>query len=452
MLSSVLWPVTVAVLALAHGIMLALGGAAGPDASAEKGCSIQVSSPRFERVTLALREDYEKGDDLSDIAKDFALMNELGIGELQFNIGWDDYEPRPGVYDFAWLHKFVDLAAQHGIKLRPYICYPPGWAAKAWNSPPADLDHWREFCLALGRDMKRHPNILSYEIWMEQNSQMWWAGTIEEYRSLFDQAAEALRSADPDCEIFFDGLTVPNHQWLDVFADGATDCGDAVLLHCFHETWGPRGVAIEDSLGPLYTDHFLPVVERRAAGKPIWMSECGYSTLNRSEESQANFIARAVPHFLANTAGGHRFTRFTYYETKDLPEGSPMIGDEHNYHFGLCRADRTKKLAFHTYALLAKLLNGRAIAPADHEVSITAIEGCFGKQYHHLLKRDDSAQILFVYDKENSVTARAVLATSGKTCTKYALDGTSQMWPGFDGHTISDLQLSPGDVSVFEIK
>jgi hypothetical protein len=129
-----------------------------------------------------------------------------------------------------------------------------------------------------------------------------------------------------------------------------------------------------------------------------------------------------------------------------------MIGDDHNYHFGLCRADRTKKLAFSTYALLADFLNGRAIAPADDEVTVTAMEGRFGKQYHHLLKRADGAQILFVYDKENSVAARAVLASPGTTCTSWDLDGTSRNWPQFDGNTISDIPLVPGEVCVFEIR
>jgi hypothetical protein len=129
-----------------------------------------------------------------------------------------------------------------------------------------------------------------------------------------------------------------------------------------------------------------------------------------------------------------------------------MIGDDHNYHFGLCRADRTKKLGFHTYAMLAKLLNGQAVAPADHEVTIAAAEGSFGQRYHHLLKRADGAQILFLYDKESALTATAALTTPGTTCTKWNLDGTSQAWPEFDGTTISDIRLRPGEVCVFEVR
>ena len=29
-------------------------------------------------------------------------MQELEIDTLRCSFGWDDYEPEPGVYDFAW--------------------------------------------------------------------------------------------------------------------------------------------------------------------------------------------------------------------------------------------------------------------------------------------------------------------------------------------------------------
>src|SRR5690349_20460606 len=79
-------------------------------------------------VSFALLDDYDKGDDLADVAKDFALMKELGIHTMRTSFGWDDYEPERGQYDFDWLKRFVALAAKNGIKLRPYIGYTPKWA------------------------------------------------------------------------------------------------------------------------------------------------------------------------------------------------------------------------------------------------------------------------------------------------------------------------------------
>src|SRR5687767_14014095 len=43
------------------------------------------------KVSFAVLEDYDKGDDLKDVALDFALMNELEIDTMRCSFGWDDY-------------------------------------------------------------------------------------------------------------------------------------------------------------------------------------------------------------------------------------------------------------------------------------------------------------------------------------------------------------------------
>ena len=86
------------------------------------------AAPGSKPVSFAMLEVYDKGDDLAAIARDFALLPELEMDTLRCSFGWDDYEPAPGVYDFAWLKQFVALADECGIQLRPYIGYTPEWA------------------------------------------------------------------------------------------------------------------------------------------------------------------------------------------------------------------------------------------------------------------------------------------------------------------------------------
>jgi len=404
------------------------------------------------QITLAIRDDWDKGHDLGEIAGDFALINELGVNVLFVNIGWDDYEPEKDHFDFDWLHQFVELAARHGIKLRPYICYKPWWEGDGrWNSPPSDYQQWRDFCARLGEEMKRHPNVLSYEIWLEENSRMWWGGTADQYRELLKSAATALRRADPDCLIALGGLTCPDDEYLRACSEGASEQHfDVVPLHCYNETWASE--PLEEYLAPQYSDSFFSVLDEEGGGRPLWLSECGYSTMIRSEEDQANYIARAVSYFLSDPLARNRFALFTYYELRDLAEGSQMIGDEHNYHFGLCRSDGSKKLAFRTYRLLVSLLDGRSVRAADGRVRITATSGSLGAEHHHLLQRADGAQILFVYDKENAATVQATLSDPGAACTSWRLDGTSEPWADFDGANISGIALDPGQVRIFEIR
>jgi hypothetical protein len=72
-------------------------------------------------VSFANLEDYDKGDDLADVEKDFALFKALEITTWRGSFGWDDDEPADGKFDFAWLHAFAERAATHRILLRPYL-------------------------------------------------------------------------------------------------------------------------------------------------------------------------------------------------------------------------------------------------------------------------------------------------------------------------------------------
>jgi hypothetical protein len=98
-------------------------------------------------MVFAILEDYDKGDSLDEIARDFALFDELEIRTWRGSFGWDDCEPSRRAYDFTWLEQFASLAADRRITLRPYIGYTPMWAAKrdgktqtTWNRPPANVE------------------------------------------------------------------------------------------------------------------------------------------------------------------------------------------------------------------------------------------------------------------------------------------------------------------------
>jgi polysaccharide biosynthesis protein PslG len=47
-------------------------------------------------VAFAILEECDKDQDLTDIAKDFQLLQELDIDVLRCSFGWDGYEPARG--------------------------------------------------------------------------------------------------------------------------------------------------------------------------------------------------------------------------------------------------------------------------------------------------------------------------------------------------------------------
>lgn len=407
------------------------------------------------KISFAVLEDYDKGDDLDDVALDFALLNELGIDTMRCSFGWDDYESVQGQYDFAWLEEFVSLADQHGIKVRPYIAYTAEWAGARgeddiyWNNPPAMYRDWWKFVGQLAEALSDHPNVLSYEIYNEENMALWWDGSLEQYEQTLKEAAWAIRAADPDAQILLGGLTHPDYAWL----HGLTKAGyaqyyDVVPFHAYPETWSDPEVVVENYLDDEYHRLFVPEDHEAGEGEPIWINEMGYATtLGRTETQQANWWARAVSTFLAEPEIEH----IGVYEIKDLDRGVQAIGDSANYHLGLTYTDRSKKLAFYTVDMLSDLLNTGTLTTADAEAQVTVTGGTAGELYYHLFKRPDGAQVLFVWDKTGRPTVDITLKTSGTNAEHFSLKGEATPYMAFDGRTLSGIRLTPGTVEIYRI-
>ncbi|MBI3802473.1 MAG: beta-galactosidase [Nitrospirae bacterium] len=407
------------------------------------------------RISFSLLEDYDKGEPLDDIARDFELMNELGIDTWRGSFGWDDYEPARGQYDFDWLHRFADLAAKYRIRLRPYLGYTPEWAAQggsddaAWNDPPKNLDDWSRFVYTLASAMKRHTNLLSYEIYNEENVRQWWDGTVAEYNQLLLRGAAAIRLANPAAQVLLGGLVYPDVEWIEALCITHANAGSFAVapLHAYPETWTPPEVVVENYLDAQY-ELFVRAIDRDCRRKPIWINEAGYATTpGKSEQDQANWWARAVATFIA----APRVEQLGIFRIKDLRPESPVIGGGENHFLGITRVDRTKKLAFYTLKRLIGWLSRDPVTVADPEVTVEITAGKTEAFYHHLFVRPNGGQLLFVWDKRGSPTVNLRVARQGSAAREYALDGTPSSYPAFDGWTLRNIQLTPGNVRIFEI-
>lgn len=414
-----------------------------------------ASNRLTKQVSFSILEDYDKGEDLNEVARDFEMMQELGIDTWRGSFGWDDYEPTRGDYDFAWLHRFADLAAQHGIKLRPYLGYTPSWAAAGgsdkadWNDPPKHFDDWYNFVYTLVTEMKRHRNILSYEIYNEEDARQWWDGPPAAYNQLLLRGAAAIRQANPAVQILLGGLVFPDVEFIEALCKTFKNAGsfDVVPFHSYAETWTPRTVVVENYLDAQYRD-FVDAVKTDCQREPIWINEAGYATAaGKTERDQANWWARAIATFLA----APEIEQIGIYQIKDRKPERPVIGGEENHHLGLATVDRKKKLAFHTIGLLTDLLDVSSLTVADADLTVTVTEGAPGALYHHLFIRPDGNEILLVWDKRSSPTLSLRLPQRSAAAAEYALDGSRAPYPQFDGQTLRNVKLTPGEVRIFRI-
>jgi polysaccharide biosynthesis protein PslG len=418
--------------------------------SPTSGTATRFSKP----VSFAILEDYDKGDDLAAIDRDFALFRELGVTTWRGSFGWDDYEPRRGSLDFAWLDEFVALARRRGIRLRPYLGYTPEWAARPggsdreiWNNPPRDAARFARFAAALAQRLRQYPNVLSYEIYNEENVAQWWDADAPAYGQLLAHAARSLKRANRGAQIVFGGLVFPDAGWIEAVCGqpGVRGSFDVLPFHAYPETWTPPDVTVENYLGGV--DNFIDDADRSCGRTAIWINETGFATVpGKSERDQAAWWVRAIATFVAH----RRIEHIGVYEIKDLPAGKPVIGDAPNYHLGLTRADRSKKLAFQTVAMLINLLDTGTLTVDEDAVAVVAGDGN-GSVFHHLFERPDGDRVLFAWSRGGSRRVAVTFSDAHQHVTELSFDGSRRPAMPIAAGVANDIQLEAELPRIFRL-
>jgi hypothetical protein len=445
---------------LATGLVLFSGGCTHLDSGRGSAPGAAAESASFTKpVSFAILQDYVKGESLQEVAKDFALMKELGVRTLRGSFAWGDLEPSRGRYDLIWLQQFADLAAREGMQLRPYIGYTPKWAAKggkdseAWNDPPARMEDWTNFVSAVTTALRSRDNILSYEIYNEENVPQWWDGSPAEYNAVLRSASGVIRSVAPGKPVVFGGMVYPDDDWVKAacVTNRNGSSFDILPFHAYPETWTEPEITVENYLDQgtpgNFRKNFIPAVDSWCGRKPVWINEAGYAnSKGKTEADQANWWARALATFLADP----RVEHIGIYQIKERVKGSAVIGDAQNYYLGITKPDRTKKLAFFTLQRLVALLDTKRLTVADGELKVNVTAGRKGELYHHLFVRPDGRQVLFVWDKRENPTV-SIETRKGSAATEYGLDGKPVPFGQFDGRVLHRVALTKGTVRIFEI-
>jgi hypothetical protein len=385
------------------------------------------SSLRPKTLTFSILEDYVKGEDLAEVARDFALFRELNVTTWRGSFGWDAYEPERGRYDFAWLHAFMETAERREIALRPYVAHTPAWAAGRedrdglpWNQPPRDVNAWAAFIAALAREIGHHPGVRSLEIYNEQNVPQRWEGSVGDYAATLRAAA----AAAPGRDLIMGGLVFPDADWIEgLCSDRRARSAFTVLpIHAYPETWTPDGVTVENYLGEGFRTRFLPAADRACGPKRIWINEAGFATApGRTELSQAAWWVRAIATFAAEP----RVEHIGIYEIKDLAPDRPAIGDAPRYHLGLTRVDRTRKLAFTTVRLMVSLLGGQAFTTGTLDVRRRAGAG---ELHHRAFVRQDRSILVVIWNRTADEIVTVGLPGASHA-VEFGLDGRSVEHP-----------------------
>ena len=144
------------------------------------------------------------------------------VGTLRVPVYWSQAEPEPGSYDFSQFDAVAGAAAEHGIRVFPFVYGTPAWLSADPARPPLDTvfarGAWSAFLRELvhrygpggvfWRDRGAKLPIRRWQVWNEPNFRLCWHPHPEprEYALLLKLAARAIRGADPGARIALGGV------------------------------------------------------------------------------------------------------------------------------------------------------------------------------------------------------------------------------------------------------
>lgn len=262
------------------------------------------------------------------------LARQANLGWLRFTIRWKDVNPQPYVFDFVREDAIVDDARARGVQVLAILSTAPQWAGSNPNGtrPPADLSLWQTFV----RETVRHfaGRVAAYEIWNEPNLRdialgVGWDADLDaspRYVDYLRSAAEILRSEDPSAKVL--GLaasSLPDSRTAQLvsqleqpFADGSrgSDYLDVVSFHANALT-DEAATTVEGRIG----EHLTSLFRRNpgSQGKPVWITELGWSSDRVGELAQRERIETLLDH-LSRSCDPLRPELVMLFQLRDFPQ------------------------------------------------------------------------------------------------------------------------------------
>ena len=261
-------------------------------------------------VELGLVTDLTWGASSADQEREYTSLSDLGAKWIRLEVNWAEVEPTQGAYD-AWSLQQLDAAVRRnraaGRQVVIMIGKAPRWASGSADqgTPPRDPADYARFVKMIAVRYAGD-GIAGYEIWNEENIGRFWGGTPDAagYVRLLAAAAPAVRSADPDAEVVFGGLSTNDADYVRrAYAAGAKGLFDVMALHPY-SCESDLATIKRTSAGVIQPGSFLgyravrDLMVAQGDAKPMWFTELGWSTTTAAcgvtEAVQADRIAASV--------------------------------------------------------------------------------------------------------------------------------------------------------------
>jgi hypothetical protein len=256
--------------------------------------------------------------------KDFELMREAGVDSVRLPLFWIGVEAKSPVVvhpDWSNFDREVELAAEDGVRVMPFVWGSPEWVASELLQMPVKTSwqRWawqrflREAALRYGPEgefWEEHTKlaylpITHWEIWNEENIVTQAAAPLDpaEYAKLIRISGRTLHAVDPESKVLMGGLfgrplqippNIASGDYLKrVYAAGhVKPYFDGVALHPY--------VADAKAMGPELNNLRRIMRNFGDTKTPIYITELGWGSQSgptrwqRGPQGQANQLYEAL--------------------------------------------------------------------------------------------------------------------------------------------------------------
>ena len=335
-------------------------------------------------INTALRPD------APDLAARLDLMRQAGIKWGRQDFTWRRIEREKGTYDFAPYERLVGECRKRGLLLFGNLAYAP-----PFHDPrtPEGAEAYAAFARAAAARFAGMVDV--WQIWNEPNGGFW-QGKPEEYARLLAAGGKAIHDANPKARVLGLNMAFCDVLWAEkILALVPYDCFDVACFHPYRppsapeekldwweldqyvKSWHRHDLTAEYPLVRMtfleQTEELVKAMAKFGTPKPCWITEiCWNSHIHpygTSELRQADLLVRF--HVLA--IASRRIEKVFWWTLKD---GGARQFDQADM-VGLVRADLSPKYAYHAFAVMTRLLEGKrwvrndALGPEVYAVVFT---------------------------------------------------------------------------------
>lgn len=309
------------------------------------------SGTRHTRDTFGLCQWFHY-QDYTAVERTIELLQRLGVHHLRTGISWADFHRPAGAEWYAWQMRALQEAE---IDVLVSIWHTPPSIAEGGtcSSPPRRLGDYGDF-VAQAIDLYGE-GFSAVELWNEPNNRLKW--NFREYDPDWSKFAAMVRHAaraakDRGKTTVLGGMIPVDHYWLELIdSHGGLDHMDVIGIHAFpgmwwcdHEycwDWETHWNGWEDKIA---------YVRQSAGGRPIWVTESGFSTWE-PEAAQSTLFHEQTQRL--SDALNAPAERMYWYCAHDLAPERACIEmtedggrvDHNEYHLGLVTDDGWEKPA-----------------------------------------------------------------------------------------------------------